>query len=392
MEEDVLRKTSVIHPFMHHCSHPLHLLIQLIRKAINANNSIDTDAFCDVEWTPVWKTAIHQGVLGVTYDAIPRLPANCRPDTDHLMDWTWQVIESETKYQKHRQTLSELSDVYSSNGINMILMKGYGLSLNYPLPHHRPVGDADIFLIYNADTSVVCQKTAGEKGDEIIKNLGCNVKLHEVKHSVFDYKDLHVENHSDIINEMEHPSLRKLEKFLKQELKSHSVLDPDTKCYLPSDLFNALFLPLHLGFHFVYGGTILRQLCDWAMFVASDKRQIDWDKVKELAIEAGYFRFLCCINGILISVFGVPSRYLPDWPREEKLQPRVFEVIIGKNDLVLNSTKDKLKRYFNSRWKYNLVFSKDNYIAAFFRRMRSFFIWKWGIGGSNIWARKNLIL
>lgn len=67
------------------------------------------------------------------------------------------------------------------------------------------------------------------------------------------------------------PSLLKVEEFLKNELNSNVYLDANTGCWLPSAMFNAVFLPLHFAGHFVYGGANLRQIVDYALVVRNAK-------------------------------------------------------------------------------------------------------------------------
>lgn len=53
-------------------------------------------------------------------------------------------------------------------------------------------------------------------------------------------------------------------------------------------MFNVVFLPLHLGGHFVFGGANLRQILDYGMMVKnSAEDSIDWNKVREFAVKAG---------------------------------------------------------------------------------------------------------
>lgn len=41
--------------------------------------------------------------------------------------------------------MTDLARLYANNGIRMMVVKGYGLSLDWPVPNHRPVGDLDIY-------------------------------------------------------------------------------------------------------------------------------------------------------------------------------------------------------------------------------------------------------
>lgn len=52
----------------------------------------------------------------------------------------------------------------------------------------------------------------------------------------------------------------------------------------------------------------------------TDTNQIDWEKVKALVIEGGYFKFLCCLNGICIDFIGVSTDCFPGWKRDKAME------------------------------------------------------------------------
>lgn len=262
----------------------------------------------------------------------------------------------------------------------MVVMKGYGLSKLYPIPKHRGSGDLDVYF---------CGK--GQYADELIKGKGIEVKQNEEKHSVYSINGIHVENHASMICEQEHLSLLKVEVFLKDDLDKNLHLDEETGCWLPSAMFNVVFLPLHFAGHFVYGGANLRQIVDYALVVKnatinSDTNQIDWERVKALAIEGGYFKFLCCLNGICIDYIGISSDCFPNWQRYKDIEERMLAEVLNPTSVDVHSLPSKIKRYFKNRWKYQLVYSKESHLMGFLLRIRSWVNWKWG--NKSVWNRK----
>lgn len=340
---------------------------------------IDIDLFSslsDKDWRGVIAFAHKHGLSGICLDSLERLPEDCRPPKELLLKIIGITTQLEYHYRLHLKAIQSLADFYQRHGIRPVLIKGYGLSLNYPKPNHRSSGDIDLFL------------SDGERGDELIKELGIEVKQNEEKHSTFIYHGILVENHATVICELEHRSLSDIEKFLEQELNEHSQYDNISGCYLPSDMFNAVFLPLHLGGHFVFGGANLRQVLDYGLMVKnSTKDSINWNIVKELAIEGGFFRFISCLNGICIDYFRLPSDCFPGWNRDAELEEKVMEVIVDANNFNTDSLVGKIRRYFDNRWKYNLVYGKDSHFLGLFKRIRSWLIWKWGIGRKNVWKK-----
>lgn len=76
-------------------------------------------------------------------------------ESDELEDLRYElfgeVLACEADYRKYQLAIRKLAGLYRSEGIDMLLLKGYGLSLNYPVPEHRPSGDIDIISMERAD-------------------------------------------------------------------------------------------------------------------------------------------------------------------------------------------------------------------------------------------------
>ena len=351
-------------------------LLALIREYY-IHNDHDSNPVIQIEnWDEVMEIASKHGVVGLCLESLERLPKESRPAKETLLYLIGITTKLEAQYNFQLKVLRELSDFFHKNGITPILLKGYSLSLNYSVPNHRPSGDIDLFL------------SDGRRADELIKALGIEVKQNEEKHSSFRFHGIHVENHATVICELEHKSLSNVERFLENELKEHSIFDDVSGCFLPSALFNAVYLPLHLGGHFVYGGANLRQILDYGLMVKnSSLGHGDWDKVKQLAEEGGFFNFICCLNGICIEHLGIGSEHFPDWKRDRNHEKKVLDDILTVQTTVSASVFGKVKRFIENRWKYKLVYGKENHTKGFFARIRSWLIWKWSIGRNNVWDK-----
>ena len=271
------------------------------------------------------------------------------------------VFQAEEDYKKYVEDIASLAKTYSEAGIEMMVLKGYGLSLNYPVPEHRTSSDIDIYLYGK-----------GALGDALVRErFGCEVKQNEDKHSVFSVDGVTVENHACFVNDTVHPSLKGLNDFLVSEAEkglTHTV--GGSQFVIPSAMFNALFIPFHCAGHFVHGEASVRQLCDWACFVRRYGAEVDWDKVRELSQKCGFWKFLCCLNAIVQDCLGISSSLFPDWSRDKELEARVLEEILAPRKVV-KSLAGKVWRYFSSRWKYKMVYN-DNMLMSSFRLAKSY--------------------
>ncbi len=335
------------------------------------------------EWYELIQFAKRQCVLGLFLDALDKVKLyKTIPPRKLLIQTIGSTMVLEKSYQQQKDTIKNLSTLFLNKGIRMALIKGYGLSKLYSIPAHRGVGDLDVYF---------CGK--GQYADTLIKEMGIEVKQNEEKHSVYDYDGVHVENHASIICEQEHPSLFNVEEFLKKELNENSSLDMETGCWLPSTMFNIVFLPLHFAGHFVYGGANLRQIIDYALVVRNAKKnkdfnQIDWNTVKKLAVNGGYFKFLCCLNSICIEYIGISAECFPNWPKDKIMEKRILNEVLNPTIVEAHSLNGKIKRYLGNRWKYQLVYSNENYLMGFVLRTRSWLNWKWG--KKSVWKNHSV--
>ena len=355
------------------------LLFQIICTAIGTQKEQIYVSVSD-NWKKVISKANTHRLGGLCTDAISQLPKDKRPSYEVLMNCIGQVVILEKEYERQKVFIKELASFFSKHDLKMVVMKGYGLSKLYSFPKHRGSGDLDVYF---------CGK--GQYADELIKGKGIEVKQNEEKHSVYSINGIHVENHASMICEQEHLSLLKVEEFLKEDLERNLLLDEETGCWLPSTMFNVVFLPLHFAGHFVYGGANLRQIVDYALVVKnanlnSDTNQIDWERVKALAIEGGYFKFLCCLNGICMDHIGIPSDCFPNWQRYKDIEERMLAEVLNPTSVNVHTLPSKIKRYFKNRWKYQLVYSKESHLMGFLLRIRSWVNWKWG--KKSVWNRK----
>lgn len=295
-----------------------------------------------------------------------------------------QTMAIERQYQLYENKMTDLLAFYQQHGVKTLLLKGYGLSLNYPNPAHRPPGDIDLYHF----------GYGGKADDFLRKELNIRTKQNEDKHSTFVYKGLSVENHAVFVNDECHPSLHTLEFFFEEDADNAIPYNirltegKDVSVFFPSVTTNALFIPLHLGEHFVHGEASLRQVCDWYCFVKAHHSDIDWTLVEKKSKEAGFFEFLGCLNTILIKYIGADATWLPQWKCDMRLVERVFTEILYPSGLPANmSLWDKTCKFFASNWKFKLVYSHENILMASLRQARAYRRVKWNKDGVSIWEK-----
>lgn len=248
-----------------------------------------------------------------------------------------------------------LASWYWQHGISMMVLKGYGLSLNYPIPNHRPCGDIDIYLFGDQ-----------EKADKLLQEeLGIKVDKSHHHHTVFSFQGETIENHYDFLNVHVRKSNVAIEKKLK-EIAHTVILSPaesadKAEIILPSVEFNAIYLLRHCAAHFASTEMTVRQVLDWAFFMKKHHKEINWDKYLPYIKQEGMYRFynlmgLFCMSrlGFDASIFhGVYSDNLDERFAQEILSPEFNDRENGK---LLWSLWVKPRRWWHNRWKNRLCY------------------------------------
>ena len=350
-------------------------LLKLLRFAnAQASTVSDTVLPSNIDWRTVYGIAVHQGVSAILLDAIGRLPAEARPPKPVLMQWIGQTTMMERMYAKHRERIVELADFYKQHGIKMLLLKGYGCSLCYTKPEHRPTGDIDVFLFGRQD----------EADFLVEKQHGIKVHREYHKHSTFNYCGVEVENHAKFIDDVSHKSNIRFESILMAVLdKEECLKSPIDNVLIPSPTFNALFLLRHTGEHFASNEITLRQVLDVGTFFQRYHSKIDWALIFKVYKEERILRFFNALATICVDRLGMDSACFASddkqyvYQQDTALAERVLSDIFKKKDVLPMSTVgidtigkklryaiDKSRRWWHNRWKYQLVYN-ENIVESF---------------------------
>ena len=156
-------------------------------------------------------------------------------------------------------------------GIQPVLMKGAGLAALYPDPSMRQWGDIDLFVgkeQYHPACAVMRETFPNAlKFDE---------ELDHYKHYNIIADGVSIETHRVSVS-MTHPMdvrrYAKMEAFGVKHASELKIGDLRLKVFEPT--FNALFVFLHSWEHMMTKGAGVRQLCDLAMLLHTNKEAID---------------------------------------------------------------------------------------------------------------------
>ena len=334
----------------------------------NCNNNTDIYTLLDCkEWRNIFQLSIQQGVNAIAADGLQLLLENpnnkemlksldAAPLKLQKMQWLGSSLTIERIYEQHKHVMSELAAFYRTHGIKMLVAKGYGLSLNYPVPNHRPLGDIDIWLFGEQ-----------KRGDNALSEKGVKIDYGHHHHTIFNYKGVTIENYSDFLCVPGHRKNASYERILKRLAYEESVRYEinGEEIYYPSANFNALFILKHSATHFASTEMNLRQLLDWGTFVLKHGRDVDWNFVVKVAKLYNLYHFMNCQNALCVDYLGFPLDVFPAFERNKELETRVLNDILSPEfnkkapEGFLNGLLFKYERWRANVWKHKITFPES---------------------------------
>ena len=343
-------------------------LLYLVRLGIHPGAELAPTP-ADVDWEAVSELASEQKVKAIAWDGYARLYEAGMVTVD--MDkkevkgpWLAEIYESyERRYPVYRETIGHLASFFARHGIRMMVLKGYGLSLNYPVPEHRPCGDVDFWTFGEA-----------ERADRVLEELGISLNGAPEHHTTFHIEDQLFEHHHNFVSADAHPSSKVVEARLKElATQGFETVDIDgQQIFLPSPDFNALFLLRHAASHFAGSRINIRQILDWGMFVQKYHDRIDW-KALEAFVDSTRTTAICQIlNGICVDYLGFSPSVFPTGRHPQ--ESRVLEDILCPEfstpcpTFILSQWLWRLRRWLHRTWKLKLVYP-ESLVRTFFVRL-----------------------
>lgn len=267
-------------------------------------------------------------------------------------------------YEKQVEAIRSLAEFYKSNNIKLCVFKGYSMSLLYDNPKSRVGCDVDIFLFGD-----------GQRADELVSQKGIPVEIEsEDRHSVFNWDNVHFENHASFINLRILRNLIFFEQFLEKEIQDSSIADTNIEnVYLPSDNFNALYISFHLASHWISSEVTLRHLYDWCMFIKNRGKEVDWDRIYDIAKKIGFARFLSSLNEITIRSFDLDESVAPTKGADSDLANQIlFAATHPYNEMQISSNTNFLKacflktiRFFKRQEKRSAVYHQNVFVTFY---------------------------
>ena len=338
-------------------------LLTLIRLGIGHPVTILPES---IDWEAMRAMAAEQGLSAIVLDGAQSLTDRGALNEGRAMDvklkkqWIGSVIQNfEWKYEEYRKCLGQLARFYNEYGFKLMVVKGYGLGLNYVRPEHRPYGDIDIWAFGKFK----------EADAALAKELSIPVEKAHHHHTTFSFNGYLVENHYDFLNVHYGHGNEELEKILKDLAKddSHRIEIDGQTIYLPSANLHALFVLRHTMSHFASTGMNLRQVLDWGFLIQKHGEEIDWPWFLRVLKEYRMKDFFDCLNAICVSELGFDVSVFPRFQFDVAMKDRVlndtlcreFDGPVPHN--FFRRIVFKYRRWQANAWKQNLCYGDSRF-------------------------------
>jgi len=319
---------------------------QILSYIVN-NNQVDwylCKGFTSDDWEQIYQLSKKQGVVAVIFDAIKATPKEFAPPKHITMRWISHALSIEDQMKKKERVAIEFAEELSKRDIQTIVLKGLAYASYYPNPYHRESGDLDCYLMGKK-----------EEGDKITVEIGGKMEEAGYKHSHLYYKGLTIENHN-FLTSFDNTKLGVRTEQLLQELINQGYRPiGDTKLLTPSADFNALFLIKHAQRHFIKEGICVRHLLDWAFFLKSESKNVNWKKVIPIMKECRILEFAKVMTRLCIDQLGMKID-IGELSSPMKISDAVLvDILGGQPDLFHENFMQKIGRIIRRlyrMWKF----------------------------------------
>jgi len=282
-------------------------LLSLIRSALfDDSQCIKNIRLSDEEWKKLLTIADRQSVTCIVSDGISKLPKEQQPSIKICEQLKEIRKGAEMLYYNHLKLLNYLLiRLQTEVDIDVILLKGLGLSLFYPIPSHRTCGDIDLYF-GGEDKS--------ESVNRIISKWGVHVNEMTDGESNFNLNGIVVENHGRLLTS-HNPFRRRNRQVIENSLNKENAYYLREIDGVPVNIltpsYNNLLLTTHSLKHLLNEGIGLRQMCDVAVFLKSEKERIDGNDLKEKLEKWGVKGWANLCYSFAVKHLGMPESYLP---------------------------------------------------------------------------------
>lgn len=343
----------------------------LLRIALSSSGEgLSVFPVCGEEdWLELQDIATKQGLLGVVFVGISRLPAEKRPPLGLLHQWAGEAELIRGHNAMLNYEAARLTDLFVAQGRHTAILKGPANARLYQDPFSRQCGDIDIWVSGGRD------KVIG-----LLDQLGLDYvrdpKIIEAKHHVRlvrSSQECDVEVHFSPVHGCKNPLARsRLLRYLEDEIQNAERVPEGF--YVPSLRFALVMQLSHILKHFLHNGIGLRQLTDYFVLLLHSTQEERNEVASQLA-RLGLARTCAALMWALWRIFGLEYDRMLCKPDKMRGKWLLEDVLAGGNFGFYSKKGQQgiLRRWIWKRWRSIRFFAFDPVEAAW----DEFYYWSW---------------
>ena len=267
-------------------------------------------------------------VFGIVGEALGTLPEDAlsKDTLLCLQDQTVTLLRQNARLAAYR---AALCDFLAQQHIPAVILKGDSVAALYPTPDLRVAGDIDCLIDEAALPRV---------GAYLISQGFTAHETHSEHHAVYKKDGYEIELHRTVSGLPDGEMREKLTAYLDDILAAGKLAEMNGEHFpVASDFHQALILLLHMQQHMREGGLGLRQICDWALFVAKDLKKETVPRLVAALHEVGLYRFAAATTLAAVRHLGLPLEKCPFKAGDTALADALFADFMASGNFGLGN-------------------------------------------------------
>lgn len=259
------------------------------------------------DWKGIMRIAKHHATQVLVSSVASCLEGEQAPDEALLQEMKVSMRNNLINQLELKQILTKAVLALRKEGIEPVLLKGFGLARLYPNPNLRQFGDIDIFVgldDFHKACGVLRSLPGGYNwGEEVDAGRHYNIE--------FGRHPMEVHRVSvDVSDPREREIYAAIEREGLLEQPQHIDLD-GFDLVVPSKDFMVFFTFLHAWHHFLTSGVGWRQVSDVAMSLHAYCGQLDLDKLQQWLDSMHLMEPWQAFGWLMVENLGLPEEEMP---------------------------------------------------------------------------------
>lgn len=299
------------------------LVLELIQIALGKRNELSLVPTAH-QWDQVKSFAGRHALAGIVFSAIEKLPQTQHPNKAVIMALYAQAECYKRNYAKHQTVANKLSQLWSTLGVETIVLKGCSIAQYYPKAELRYSCDLDLFA-----------PSGWKEACTLLELKGINLEYEVYKEVEFKVDGVYVEFHRYITPVRGNKNLYNFELYLREQLSQEKEHFEDSLLVKPPLLFIVMLYVEHALGDFLNGHLSFKHIVDW---VVLRNQSFDKTEFHNNCQQFGFDRFLTLLNTITDVVEGRKS-----YDKLSITEQKIFK------ELVTQKAKAQKKTWFARR-------------------------------------------